>query len=28
VREIADRCHKNGVLDCEVWVQKGSGYHS
>lgn len=28
VRKIADRCLLNGVLDCEVWVQKGSGYHS
>lgn len=27
VRLIAERCEKNGVLDCEVYVQKGSGYH-
>ncbi|TXT09032.1 hypothetical protein VHUM_02506 [Vanrija humicola] len=26
-RKIADRCAANGVLDCELDVQKGNGYH-
>jgi len=27
VRELKDRCDKNGVLNCEIWVQRGQGYH-
>lgn len=27
VRSLEDRCKSNGVLDCEVWVQTGSGFH-
>jgi hypothetical protein len=28
VRSLASRCDSGGVLDCQVWVQKGTGYHS
>jgi hypothetical protein len=27
VRSLEDRCKSNGVLECEVWVQTGSGFH-
>lgn len=27
VRKIEERCARNGVLNCEVWVQRGNGYH-
>ncbi|BEJ13055.1 hypothetical protein CspHIS471_0302290 [Cutaneotrichosporon sp. HIS471] len=27
VRKIEERCKANGVLNCDVWVQRGSGYH-
>lgn len=25
--KIKERCDAGGVLDCEVWVQRGDGYH-
>ncbi|WVW84285.1 hypothetical protein I302_106316 [Kwoniella bestiolae CBS 10118] len=28
VRKIVSRCEEGGVLDCEWWVQQGSGFHS
>lgn len=27
VRKIVERCEKNGVLQCDLWVQRGNGYH-
>lgn len=27
VRKIEERCKANGVLDCDVWIQRGNGYH-
>lgn len=27
VRKIEERCKRNGVLDCQVWAQRGNGYH-
>ena len=28
VRLLESRCAEGGVLNCEVWVQKGSGFHA
>lgn len=27
VRNIVSRCEANGVLQCDLWVQRGNGYH-
>lgn len=27
VRKLADKCKKDGVLECDVWVQTGDGFH-
>lgn len=27
VRKIVERCEANGVLECDLWVQRGNGYH-
>ena len=27
VRGIAKRCEADGVLDCDVWIQTGDGFH-
>lgn len=27
VRKLVQQCNDNDVLNCEVWVQRGQGYH-